>query len=105
MGVTSRGKARCDSLKVVCYAAAILRQKRELRKVRRWSVSVSRKQSYGRGYLITPTSLRLGSLLIGVRFTATYLALSRDDHVDYAYVLFLASLLVVLLDQLWKIKL
>ena len=44
-------------------------------------------------------------LLIGVGFTATYLALSRDDHVDYAYVLFLASLLVVLLDQLWKIKL
>jgi hypothetical protein len=43
-------------------------------------------------------------LLIGVGFTATYLARSGDDHVDYAYVLFLASLVVVLLDQLWKIK-
>ena len=43
-------------------------------------------------------------LLIGVGFTATYLVRSGDDHVDYAYVLFLASFGVVLLDQLRKIK-
>jgi hypothetical protein len=43
-------------------------------------------------------------LLIGVGFTAMYLARSGDDPVDYAYVLFLASLVVVLLDQLRKIK-
>jgi hypothetical protein len=34
---------------------------RDLRKVRRWSVSESRKQSHGHGYLITSTSLRFGS--------------------------------------------
>jgi len=43
-------------------------------------------------------------LLIGVGFTATYFARDGDEPVDYAYVLFLASLVVVLLDQLWKIE-
>jgi hypothetical protein len=46
----------------------------------------------------------LWALLIGVGVTATYLARTGDDHVDYAYAVFLASLVVVLLDQLWKIK-
>ena len=40
-------------------------------------------------------------LLIGVGFTATYFARNGDEPVGYAYVLFL-SLVVVLLDQLWK---
>jgi hypothetical protein len=43
-------------------------------------------------------------LLIGVGFTATYFARNGDEPVDYAYVLFLASLVVVFLDQLWKIR-
>jgi hypothetical protein len=46
----------------------------------------------------------LWALLIGVGFTATYFARNGDEPVDYAYVLFLASLVVVLLDQLWKIR-
>ena len=43
-------------------------------------------------------------LLIGVGFTATYFARNGDEPADYAYVLFSASLVVVLLDQLWKIE-
>jgi hypothetical protein len=43
-------------------------------------------------------------LLIGVGFTATYFAHNGDEPVDYAYVMFLASLVVILLDQLRKIK-
>ena len=42
--------------------------------------------------------------LIGVGFTATYFAHNGDEPVDYAYVMFLASLVVILLDQLWKIR-
>ena len=42
--------------------------------------------------------------LIGLGFSAIHFARNGDDAADYAYVLFTASVAVVVLDQLWKMK-
>ena len=99
---TSRGKARCDSL-IRCHAAAILQHKRVVEGEEMAGERV--KETELRTWLSHYVHLfALWVLLIGVGFTATYFARNGDEPADYAYLLFLASLGVVLLDQLWKIE-
>jgi hypothetical protein len=43
-------------------------------------------------------------VLVGLGFAANHFGGNGDDSADFAYVLFTASVVVAVLDQLWKIK-